>query len=118
MSRYLEAAKRQIDLHGSTCSYIQTVEGTYDVNTSSITNTENTYSVKMYKKHLRTDQYNFPDLIGRQAAIFYLTNYGLSFVPKMADLVLFDSERFSIQSIQEHRAAGQVILYKLVAVKG
>jgi hypothetical protein len=118
MSQYLQATKRQIDLHGTTCSYIQTVEGVYNVDTSSITNTETTYSVKMYKKHIKTDQYNYPDLIGREAAIFYLTNYALSFVPKMADVVLFDSERFNIQSIQEHRAAGQIVLYKLVAVKG
>lgn len=118
MNQFLQASKKQIDLHGSTCSYIQTTEGTYDVNTSVITNTETTYSVKMYKKHLKTDQYNYPDLVGREAAIFYLSNYALSFIPKISDTILFDSERFAIQSIQEHRALGQVVLYRLIAIKG
>lgn len=118
MDKYLEIAVRAINTQGKTCSYTKVTEGSYDIETGSTTNTETSYSVKMYKKHIRATQYNFPNMIGRDSALFYLANNSLSFVPANKDKITFDSVTYTIDSITEHAADGLVILYKILTVKG
>lgn len=118
MNRFLLAAKQTILPHCKTTTYKVITEGIYNVETGTTTNTETSYSVPMYKKHLRTDQYNFPALIGKESAMFYLVNDSLAFTPRVNDLVIFDSQTYTVKTIIEHQAAGDIILYKLVAAKG
>lgn len=117
MDRYLAIALQAINQHGKTCSYSVVSEGSYNIETGSTTNTETTYSVKMYKKHISANQYNFPSLVGRDSALFYLVNNNLSFVPKVKDKITFNSVTYTIDSFSEHAADSLVILYKIVAVK-
>ena len=99
-------------------TYTQVTEGTYNIETGSTTNTGVDHTVTMYKKHLKTDQYNYPDLIGRSAAMFYLANNALGFMPSIRDKISVDGEIFEVQSLIEHRARGQLILYKIIAARG
>lgn len=115
---FLISAKRQIDKHGQLMTYKVITEGTYNIETGSTTNTETSFDIKMYKRHIRANQYNYPNLIGQDAATFYLVNYALSFKPSIRDKILVDSETYTIDSITEHRANGKIILYKILAVKG
>lgn len=117
-NQFLLSTSKMIKMHGSTMTYIQVLEGTYNIETGSTTNTSTEYTVNMYKKHLKTDQYNYPDLIGRSAAIFYLANNALEFTPAVRDKILVNNETFEIQSLIEHHAKGQLILYKLIAARG
>ena len=117
MDRYLAIALQAINQHGKTCSYSVVSEGSYNIETASTTNTETKHSVKMYKKHIRASQYNFPSLVGRDSALFYLVNNSLSFVPKPKDKITFDSVVYTVDSISEHAADSLVILYKVLAVK-
>ena len=118
MDKYLAIILKAISQHGSTCTYSVVTEGVYNVETGSTTNTETAYSIKMYKKHLRANQYNFPNMVGRDSALFYLANNALSFVPKIKDKITINSITYSIDSITEHSADGAVILYKILTVKG
>lgn len=118
MDKYLAITLRAINQHGKTCSYITVTEGSYDIETGSTINTETTYSVKMYKKHIRASQYNFPNMIGRDSALFYLANDNLSFVPTSKDKIIIDGVTYTIDSITEHAADGLVILYKILTMKG
>jgi hypothetical protein len=115
---FLASAKRQIDRHGQTMTYKVVAEGTYDIETGSTTNTDTDYSVKMYKKHIRANQYNYPNLIGQDAALFYLANSALTFTPSVRDKIVVDSNVYVIESIVEHRALGAVVVYKILAVRG
>jgi hypothetical protein len=117
-NQFLLSTSKMIKMHGSAMTYTQVQEGTYNIETGSTTNTSTNYTVTMYKKHLKTDQYNYPDLIGRSAAMFYLANAELEFTPTVRDKILVDGETFEIQSLMEHRARGQLVLYKLVATRG
>lgn len=115
---FLASTKNQIDRHGKVMSYVVVTEGVYNIETSATTNTETAYSVKMYKKHIRANQYNFPNLIGRDSALFYLANSKLSFIPAPKDKIIADSITYTVDSVTEHSANGLVILYKILTIKG
>jgi hypothetical protein len=118
MDKYLAIVLKSINTHGKACNYFVVTEGSYNIETGSTTNTETSYSVKMYKKHIRASQYNFPNMIGRDAALFYLANNKLTFVPKVKDKISIDNVVYTVDSITEHSADGLVILYKILTVKG
>jgi hypothetical protein len=118
MDRYLAITLRAINQHGKNCNYIVVTEGTYNIETGSTTNTETTHALKMYKKHVRANQYNFPNMIGKDSAVFYLANNNLTFKPTAQDKITFDSVTYTVDSVMEHAADGAVILYKILTVKG
>jgi hypothetical protein len=118
MDRYLAVALRAINQHGKNSTYTVVTEGTYNIETGSTTNTETAHTIKMYKKHVRASQYNFPNMIGRDSALFHLVNNNLSFIPAPKDKITFNSITYTVDSVTEHAADGLVILYKILAVKG
>jgi hypothetical protein len=118
MDRYLAITLRAINQHGENCTYTRVTEGTYNIETGSATNTETEHTVRMYKKHIRASQYNFPSMIGRDSALFYLANNNLSFVPEPRDKITIDAVTYTVDSVTEHAADGLVILYKILTVKG
>ena len=118
MDKYLSIILRAINQHGKTCSYTVVTEGLYNIETGSTSNTETSYSIKMYKKHIRATQYNFPSLIGKDSALFYLANNALTFTPRPKDKITVDSVTYTVDSIMEHSADGLIILYKIMTVKG
>lgn len=118
MNPFLNSTKRMIDQNGQSMTYIKVTEGNYNIETGSTVNTDTNYTVKMYKKHIKSTQYNYPNLIGRNAAMFYLTNFELAFIPNIRDKITVNSETFEIESIVEHSARGEIVLYKLIATKG
>jgi len=118
INNFLTSTKNSIDRYGSLMTYSVITDGQYDIETGSVTNTNINYSVRMYKKHIRANQYNYPNLIGKDSAMFYLVNHKLSFRPKIRDIIIVDSIQYNIESIIEHGIDGKVILYKLLAVRG
>lgn len=118
MSYFLNSAVKLINQNGELMTYIVVSEGSYNVETGSTININTNYSVKMYKKHIRANQYNFPNLIGQDAAIFYLANSNLKFTPNIRDKITVDSKTYTIDSITEHSASGRIALYKILAVRG
>jgi hypothetical protein len=118
MDKYLAITSKAMSQHGKTCTYTTVTEGAYNIETGSATNPETAHTVRMYKKHIRASQYNFPNMIGRDSALFYLANNNLSFVPAPKDKITFDSITYTVDSVVEHAADGLVVLYKILAVKG
>lgn len=118
MDRYLSITLKAINQHGKTCTYSVVTESSYNIETGSTTNTQTAYTVKMYKKHIRANQYNYPNMIGRDSALFYLVNNDLSFVPSPKDKITIGSITYTVDSVTEHSADGLVILYKILTVKG
>ena len=115
---YLNITKTALKIHGKLAIYKRISAGVYNIETGVNTNTSADYSVLMYKKHIKATQYNYPDLIGKDSAIFYVAVDSLSFNPSPKDKILFDSNEYQVSSYMEHMALGQVILYKILGVKG
>lgn len=118
MNLFLSATKKALDRNGSPATFISVTEGAYNVETGSVTNTEKSYAVTMYKKPIKATQYNYPNLIGKDAGMFYLANYSLKFLPGLRDKIVFEGSTYSVESIQEHYAGGALVLFKIIAVKG
>lgn len=115
---FLLTTIKMIKRHGQEMNYVKVIGGSYNVETGSVTNTTMDFSVTMYKKHIVANQYNYPNLIGKSSAMFYLANNALTFTPAIRDKIVVDSETYEVESIVEHRAQGQLVLYKIIAIKG
>jgi hypothetical protein len=48
MNPFISSAKQLINLHGVSCTYTTVTEGTYDVETGSVTNTEANTAIIAY----------------------------------------------------------------------
>lgn len=113
---FIRATSSAIDRHGISATYKVITEGTYNVETSSTTNTETSYTVKMYMKHLKANQFNYPNLIGKQAGLFYILGYNLSFNPAAKDTIIYSGVTYTVDSVQSHATNGQIVLYRVLAV--
>lgn len=117
MNLFLKATIDAINQHGETYTYTAVSAGVYNIETGKATNTSVDYDVAMYKKQIRANQYNYPNLIGKESAIFYLANNNLAFLPKPNDSILADGGTYVVDSVYEHRAKNQLVLLKILAVK-
>lgn len=115
MNNFNKVVKDAIARHGIMGTYSVQLEGVYDVESGSTTNTTANYSLKMYMKQYIANQYNFPNLIGKESGMFYISAEGLAFVPSTNDYITFNSKIYRVQSVMKHAANGSVILYRLVA---
>lgn len=117
MNPFMQAAKAAILRNGILADYKSVSAGVYDIATKSTTNTSTVVQLRMYKKHIRATQYNYPDLIGKDAAEFYIVNDSLSFVPKPQDRITYSGNEYTVSSYRGHIARGEIVLYKIIAVK-
>lgn len=117
MNQFLSAVKDALARNGAVGTYTKVSASVYDIETSSSTSTNVDYSVQMYEKHIKTSQYNFPNLIGKQVSMFYIAADSLEFVPRVKDVIAFNGTKFTVDSFSEHMAHGQVVMYKVVAVR-
>lgn len=117
MNYFLQAVKQALSEHGAIGKYIRVSAGVYNIESGSSVNTSTEYSIQMYEKHVKTSQFNFPNLIGKQVSMFYISADSLAFVPSVKDVIEFNSSKFIIDSFSEHVAKGQVIMYKILAVR-
>lgn len=117
MNPFLTSAISALQRNGILADYKVVSAGVYDMLTKTTTNTSATYQVQMYKKHIRATQYNYPDLIGKDAAEFYIANDSLAFVPKPQDKITYSGNEYTISSYREHIARGEIVLYKIIAIK-
>lgn len=115
-NQFLNSTVRMIGTHGINLAYKSITTGSYNIETASVTNTETSYTLKMYPKHIKCSAYNYPDYIGKDVVMFYLANNSLGFTPAVQDTVIYQNKTYKVESIQSHFALGQVILYRLVAV--
>ena len=117
MNRFLNAAKKQVSRHGETATFVSITEGAYNPETLSSSNTETSYSVKVFKNHIKTSQYNYPNLIGKEVIEFYLANADLVFIPNVKDKIVYNTITYTVESIHVQVALGATVMYFVVAVR-
>lgn len=117
MSQFMRITKDALNRHGLVSTYKSVAEGSYDISTGSAANVETDYSLKIYKKHFKANQYNYPNLVDKDTAMFYFCADGIDFVPKAQDLIVHNSAVYKLVSIQSHEAYGQTVLYRIIGVK-
>lgn len=114
---YIDQSIRQvISLHGISATYTSITTGAYDVNTGAVTNTSTNYTVKMYMKHLKASQYYYPNLVGKDAGMFYIAASDLLITPKVQDLIAYNGKTYKVDSIQSHAALGSILMHRIIGV--
>lgn len=118
MNKFKQAAVKAVNRNGVASSVVQVQEGVFDYDTQTTTNTEVTHSVTLAKEHIKANQYNYPNLVGKEVAMFYLANNTLTFKPAARDKIVFQSETWTVSEIKEDWAGGECCMYRIVATKG
>jgi hypothetical protein len=117
INMHKRAAVQLVNQHGKCSIYKQVTEGEFNVETLTTENTEKQYKVKLFKNHFKASQFHFPNLVGKDAAEFYIANNELKFKPAEQDFIEYDSTKYLVVSINENWANGELCLYRLVAVR-
>lgn len=117
MNQFSKASINAIARNGTTVTYKSVSNGTYDPSTGSVSSNELSKTLKTYPKHIKFTTFNHPELIGKEGILFYFAATS-TFVPKLSDVVVYNSGNYTVQSIQSHFAAGEVVLYRVLTIKG
>ena len=117
MNKFLVNTKKHIARHGVDVEFIQTQEGTYDIETSTVINSETTTVIKAYPVAVQVSQYNFPNLIGREVIKFLIAGDALTVKPSPQDKVVYKGNTYSVEQQQDYTALGDVCLQHLIAAK-
>lgn len=113
---FLSSTKRAIARNAREFTYGRVQLGAYDINTGAVANTFVDETVSMYKRQIKASQFNFPNLIGKEVAEFYVVATDISFVPQIKDRISDGSKVYTVETYQTHEAHGEIILYKIIAV--
>ncbi len=117
MNLMLLAAKDSLKRFGAPGKYTRISAGVYNIETGSATSTSTEYTIQMYEKNIKISQFNYPNLIGKSASIFYVCADAITFAPQPQDVIEFNSIKYVVDSYTNHMAHGQVVLYKILAVR-
>src|SRR5574343_235572 len=115
---FLQAAKDLIYPNGISITFTRVVEGEYNTSTGTVTNVESNTTVKAFPKNVKTNAYNYPNLIGREVKEYLIVASDLANKPQPQDKVTQGSTVYSVDSVREHVAIGEVVLYKVIVYKG
>lgn len=117
MNKFLRASKAAIKRNGEPCVYKKITTGVYDVETSSVSSTEQSYNALAFREVVSATQYNYPNLVGKEVLKVYLQG-DEAFSPSPDDKVIFGSDEFTVKMNQAYRAGSQICLHILICSRG
>lgn len=115
---FATAVQGALQRHGTDMVYSSVSTGVYDVETGGTINTSVDFTLRMYPKQIIANNYNYPTLVNKSVVMFYLANPPLAFTPKLNDAISYRNFVYRVQSYQEHVVNGQVVMYRIIAVRG
>lgn len=118
MNIYLKEAKKNIDREGVEITFIRITAGQYNINTGSVSSTETTTAIKAYPKKYTATQYNYPSLIGKDTAEWLVCASDLNYKPKAQDVIEYNNVRHVVEIVKDVVARCEIVLYKIITVKG
>lgn len=108
-------SSKAIDRNGIFVTYRSFGASSYNVNTGINSPVTVEYTLKAFPKHIKTSQYNYPSLIGKDVVMFYILSGTIS--PKINDEISVGQKTYKVSDYQEHWANGELILYRVVAAR-
>ena len=118
MNNFSSAAVHLISRHGMDVQYVTTVEGAYDPETGSVSNTTASKTVKAYPKTIKTNAYNFPDLINKTVVEWIIPSTMMASVPEPQDTIRDGSNIYSVYRVFTIIAHGEDTVYRIISIKG
>lgn len=118
MNPFIQASKELVYPNGLTITYKTVGESSYNVESGEVTNTSVETTLKAFPKAFKASVYSYPSLVGKNASEWLVVAPDLPSTPKPLDKILKGTEVHTVETYSEHVAEGQVVLYKIIAVKG
>lgn len=115
---FLQAAKDLIYPNGVSITFTRVIEGEYNTSTGTVTNTEVNTTVKAFPKNVKVNAYNYPNLTSKEVKEYLIVASDLANKPQPQDKVTQGSTVYSVDSVREHVAQGQIVLYRVIVYKG
>lgn len=117
MNQFLQSAQKLIKSHGWPATYKTVTTGAYDVNTGAVSNSETNTVITTYRKGIVANQYNYPNLIGKELNSFWILKSDLSSEPKAQDKIVQDGKVHQVIAVRAYAARGEVIFFEVTTVK-
>lgn len=118
MNPFIQAAKDLIYKNGISISFTTLTETGYNPATGTSGNTETSVTVIAFPKRVVANSYNYPNLVGKEVVEYLIVAGDLPNKPKPQDKITRDTVVYSVNGCSEHVALGEVVIYKVLAVKG
>jgi len=115
---FITSAKRLIYRQGTSIDYINVTTGTYNVETGTVGNTEVTTTVTAFPKRVKVNNFNYPNLIGKEVLEFLVVCEDLPSSPRTSDKISYKGNTYTVESYVEAMARGELVIYKIIASKG
>jgi len=115
---FIRSAKQLIYPNGVSIVYSAVTTGAYNVETGTAANTEVQTTLIAFPKVVKVSQWNYPNLVNKTVEEFLIVGTDLATAPKPQDKLTRDSVVYTVDSIREHVAGGEVVIYKVLAYKG
>lgn len=115
---FIQAAKELIYSNGQSIIFTRIVEGEYNTELGSVTNSEVNTPVIAFPKNVKVNQYNYPSLISKEVREYLIVASDLTNAPQPLDKVTQGGVVYTVDSVREHVALGEVVIYKVVVYKG
>jgi len=116
--QFIRSAKELIYPNGVSIEYAAVTTGVYNVETGTTANTEVLTTLVAFPKTVKVSQWNYPNLVNKVVEEFLIVGTDLATAPKPQDKITRDSAVYTVDSVREHVAGGQVVIYKVLAYKG
>lgn len=113
----LQNLQKAIKTHGKISEYQSITTGAYDIATAKVEKQIVVKSTSMYMKNIKVSQFSFPNLIGKDVAMFYVIPSELGVEPKPNDKIVFNGKVYLVDSYQSFMLNGIFALYKIIGVK-
>lgn len=117
MNEFIKSAEDLIYPNGISVKYITVTEGEYNSDTGSVVNTEVEVDVIGFPKNIRANAVYMPNLVGKEVTEYLFVAKDLSSKPSNQDKIKKNNVVYTVDSIKEHYAQGEVVIYKVMVVK-
>lgn len=118
MNPFIHSAKKLIYKQGTGISYSNVTTGAYNVELGSVVNTQITTNVIAFPKNVKVNNYNYPNLVGKEVLEFLVVCEDLPKQPSTSDKISYKGNVYTVESYVEVMARGELVIYKIVASKG
>ncbi len=115
---FIISAKRLIYRQGTSIAYVNVSTGVYDVETGTTSNAEVITNVTAFPKRVKVNNYNYPNLVGKEVIEFLVVCEDIPSSPKTSDKINYKDSVYTVESYIEVMARGDLVIYKIIASKG
>ncbi len=117
MNEFIKSAEDLIYPNGISVTYVNVSEGEYNSDTGSVVNTEIETVLIGFPKNIRANAVYLPNLVGKEVTEYLFVAKDLPSTPSSQDKIKKGSTVYTVDSVKEHYAQGEVVIYKVMVVK-